>query len=132
MTPGVRGWFVLFLLAMSALSFSCAAGLSIKVARGAEGHTHAGAVGRFYQSWMMPDAPHLSCCHDEDCGPAQSRFQNGHWEARWRSEDEWTPIPVGKVEQDRDTPDGRSHMCGRKSGVRGEVIVFCFVRGNAA
>lgn len=115
--PGPRGWLVLFLLAMGAAS--CLA---------AEGHTHAGAAGRFYSTWMMPDAPKVSCCHDEDCAPSQSRFVDGHWEARWRDEDEWTPIPPGKVEVNRDTPDGRSHMCGRRSG--GDITVYCFVRGG--
>jgi hypothetical protein len=114
------------LLAIGAIA---AVWLTIAVrAKGAEGHTHEGAVGRFYQSWFMPDAPHVSCCHDEDCAPAASRFVDGHWEARWKDEDDWTPIPAGKVEVVRETPDGRSHMCGRR--YLGSVMVFCFVRGG--
>lgn len=121
MTPGHRGWIVLAALA-GALLFSLGGYLE------AEGHTHEGTTGQFYATWMMPDAPWVSCCSQEDCAPAASRLVDGHWEARWRDEDEWIVIPAAKVEQNRDTPDGRSHMCGRKSG--GSVYVFCFVRGG--
>jgi hypothetical protein len=101
-----------------------------RAARSAEAHTHEGAAGRFYQTWMMPDAPRVSCCHNEDCAPAASRFVDGHWEARWKDEDEWVAIPAGKVEKERDTPDGRSHMCGRRGF--GGFNVFCFVPGGGS
>jgi hypothetical protein len=92
------------------------------------GHTHEGAVGKFYQSWMMPDSPRTSCCHDQDCSPIASRLVNGEWEAE--VDGEWIRIPSHKIEQDRDSPDGRSHLCGRKfwSG----FAVFCFIRGGGA
>jgi hypothetical protein len=124
MTPGRRGWIVLLLIAY-------AAGMLIasRSARSEQGHTHDGAAGRFYQTWMQPDAPWVLCCHDEDCAPAQSRFVDGHWEARWNETDPWVVIPAAKVEQDRETPDGRSHMCGRRART-GEMYVFCFVRGG--
>lgn len=106
--------------------------LSAVMAYGAEGHTHDGAAGRFYSTWMMPDAPHVSCCDNQDCAPAASKFENGHWFARWTDEDEWSQVPTGKVEQNRDTPDGRSHMCGRRNSLTREFYVFCFVRGGGA
>lgn len=90
-------------------------------------HTHEGAVGRFYQSWMMPDSPRTSCCHDQDCAPAASRFINNRWEAEHNGV--WVPIPPNKVEQNRDSPDGRSHLCGREL-IIGEFTVFCFIRGG--
>ncbi|WP_375413110.1 hypothetical protein [uncultured Bradyrhizobium sp.] len=82
---------------------------------------------RFYSTWMMPDAPNTSCCHNQDCSPAPSRFVDGHWEAQRGSI--WIPIPLRKVEQNRDSPDGRSHLCGRPGPI-GEFTVFCFVRGS--
>lgn len=90
-------------------------------------HTHEGAVGKFYQSWMMPDAPRTSCCHDQDCAPTASRFVNNRWEAERNGI--WIPIPSGKVEQERDSPDGRSHLCGRQT-MTGEFMVFCFLAGS--
>jgi hypothetical protein len=90
------------------------------------GHTHEGALGKFYQTWMMPDAPKVSCCSDQDCSPAASRFVNDKWEAQ--VDDQWVQVPESKIEQERDSPDGRSHICGRK-GWNG-FTVFCFVRGN--
>jgi hypothetical protein len=83
---------------------------------------------RFYSTWMMPDAPHVSCCHNEDCKPTSSRFIDGHWEARWSEDMDWVSIPASKVEQNRDTPDGRSHMCGRQYGTN-DFSVFCFIAG---
>lgn len=97
---------------------------SIDLARGQ--HTHEGAVGKFYQDWKMPDAPQTSCCNDMDCQPAASRFVNGQWEAEF--DGEWVKIPPYKIEQNRDSPDGRSHICGRKS--LSGVVVFCFIRGG--
>lgn len=116
MTPGPRGWFVLFHFAL------------IGGALAAPGHEHHSAAGRFYSTWMIPDAPHVSCCNDEDCAPAASKFENGSWWARWSDEDPWLEVPANKVEQDRETPDGRSHLCARP--YMGGVAVLCFVRGG--
>lgn len=85
---------------------------------------------KFYSNWMMPSNRDVSCCHNQDCEPAESRFENGHWLARKVSEPdkEFTPIPDEKIEHDRDSPDGRSHICGRRYGFNGgELTVFCFL-----
>lgn len=38
---------------------------------------------KFYKTWMMPDNRAISCCHDDDCQPAEVRkSSNGQWEAR--------------------------------------------------
>ncbi len=105
--------------------------LLVSPSRGEEaiGHTHEGDVGRFYQSWMMPDSPKTSCCHDQDCSPAASRIVDGHWEAQ--RDGAWYSIPAYKIEQNRDSPDGRSHLCGRPA-YGGGFSVFCFIAGNGA
>lgn len=84
---------------------------------------------QFYNSWMMPSNRAISCCHEEDCAPAESKFENGHWLARKVSESDgpFTPIPDERIERDRDTPDGRSHICGRHFGEG--LTVFCFIPG---
>jgi hypothetical protein len=84
---------------------------------------------KFYSNWMMPDSPHISCCHNEDCFPAQSKFVDGSWYARKTNDDDWILIPPNKIEQNRDSPDGRSHLCGRHAS-SGDFMVFCFARGG--
>jgi hypothetical protein len=122
---GRRGWIVLAAL------LALVASLNASRVR-AHDHAQLGAAGRFYATWMMPDAPQVSCCSDEDCAPAASKFEGGAWWARWKDEDDWVRIPEGKVEVNRDTPDGRSHMCGRGARLGGNFTVFCFVRGGGA
>lgn len=88
---------------------------------------------KFYSNWMMPDNRAVSCCHDEDCFPAQAKRVDGQWYARKTDDEEWIPIPASKVEQDRDTPDGRSHLCGRKYNVFASgFVVFCFIAGSGS
>jgi hypothetical protein len=88
---------------------------------------------KFYSTWMMPDNRAVSCCHDEDCSPAESKFENGQWHARKvGDEGSFTPIPAKKIEMDRDTPDGRSHLCGRRWGMTGDLTVFCFIPGSGS
>lgn len=85
---------------------------------------------KFYSTWQMPDNRNVSCCHDEDCFPSQSKFSDGSWYARKSDDDEWIKIPKNKIEQDRDSPDGRSHLCGRKytfMGAGQNFTVFCFL-----
>lgn len=104
--------------------------LLVSPSRGqSNGHTHEGAAGRFYQTWNMPDRPSLSCCSNQDCGPVASRLVNGKWEAQ-EPEGAWVEIPPEKIEINRDSPDGRSHMCGRK--VMSGFAVYCFIRGGGS
>ena len=86
---------------------------------------------KFYKTWMMPSNRSVSCCHDQDCQPAEARkLSNGQWEARQEGDTgEFTPVPPDKVEYDRDTPDGRNHLCGRKLGVTNDFYVYCFIAG---
>jgi hypothetical protein len=73
-------------------------------------------------------SPGHSCCHDQECKPAASKFELGHWWAKQEDGNEWVPIPDGKIEQERDSPDGRSHLCMRRIKL-GQYSVYCFVRG---
>ncbi len=87
---------------------------------------------KFYQTWFMPSNRSVSCCHDEDCFPAQSKFEDGFWYGRKTDDEPWTKIPSDKIETERDSPDGRSHMCGRKymfmgAPTGGQYTVFCFL-----
>lgn len=88
---------------------------------------------RFYKTWMMPDNRAVSCCHDEDCFPSQSKMVNGAWYARKTDDEEWVKIPASKIEQDRDSPDGRSHLCGRRYGFSPkDFTVFCFLPASGS
>lgn len=89
---------------------------------------------KFYSTWMMPDNRAVSCCHDEDCKPAEAYMKNGQWYARQDGDEgDFTPIEPKKVEQDRDSPDGRSHLCGRRYGFNSNNFsVFCFIVGNGS
>jgi hypothetical protein len=84
------------------------------------------SVGRFYSNWDRPDQPGVSCCNLLDCAPvSEVRHANGRWSARRARDGKWLSIPPEKVEQNRDSPDGRSHLCSM-----GEAV-FCFVPGTA-
>ena len=81
---------------------------------------------KFYKTWRMPDNRTMSCCNDQDCAPAQSRRgPDGQWQSRHSDDEEWIDIPARKVEQDRDSPDGQSHLCKLKS-FHG-TYVYCFL-----
>ena len=91
---------------------------------------------KFYRNWNMPDNRAVSCCHDEDCFPAQAKNVNGTWYARKDDGDEWIEIPRNKVDiglpDSRDPPDSRAHLCGRKytfMGASSGFTVFCFTAG---
>ena len=87
---------------------------------------------RFYSTWMMPQNRNVSCCDDQDCSPAEAKLENGNWIARKVGEGDWTYVPPWKIEYDRDSPDGRNHLCGRhfvRNGID-ELTVFCFIPGS--
>jgi hypothetical protein len=84
---------------------------------------HAQIHEQFYSNWKRPDQPHISCCSLVDCAPAEARMVNGQWFARKEGEQHWYPIPPEKIEINRDSPDGRSHLCAMNDRV------FCFIVG---
>lgn len=83
---------------------------------------------QFYSNWMMPDHPTSSCCNDRDCAPVSQVRQtdDGRWQAKRESDGVWLTIPAEKIEWNRDSPDGRSHMCSMGT------TVFCFILGSGS
>ncbi|HYV32135.1 MAG TPA: hypothetical protein VEO53_13660, partial [Candidatus Binatia bacterium] len=71
-----------------ALGFALNTTRLIIVAAGAEGHTHDGEVGKFYQSWKQPDIEGYggrvaSCCGNQDCRPILAfRRSPGGWQVQ--------------------------------------------------
>jgi hypothetical protein len=119
-------------LALALLVF--AAYLQLSQAQ-AEEHSHPAADvpihEKFYSSWMMPDKPDRSCCNQRDCYPTEVRYREGFWEARRREDGEYVRVPWEKVEQNRDNPDGRNHVCMPPPSLgyyKDEV--FCFALGS--
>ena len=123
-------WIIIIAVLFVALMFAVVAALA------QEPHQHRPQDlelhRKFYQTWMMPDNRAISCCHDQDCQPAEARqLPNGQWEARQEGDTgSFTPIPAKKIEQERDSPDGRNHLCGRRLGISADFYVYCFILGN--
>jgi hypothetical protein len=85
---------------------------------------------QFYSSWNMPDHPNRSCCNKADCYPTEIRVQGDLIYARRREDGKWLLIPPEKVEQRRDNPDGRNHICApAPSALYSPDTVFCFTLG---
>jgi hypothetical protein len=109
-----------------ALAASVAPALAIASAARADEHHHpaqdAPIHEQFYSTWMRPDQPDKSCCNKRDCAPVtQVRRVGNRWQAL--RDGEWLTIPPEKIEVNRDSPDGRSHLCA----IGGSVL--CFVLG---
>ncbi len=91
---------------------------------------------KFYSTWMMPANRSVSCCHDQDCAPAEVQFKDGKIYARQIEGSgeihDFVEVPKSTVEHDRDSPDGRNHLCGRRYNFMGappSATVFCFIAG---
>lgn len=84
-----------------------------------------GATGEFYRTWMRPDVPTSSCCNERDCYVTRMRRVNGRIQAIHRESGDWIDIPPEKIELNRDSPDGMSHMCASAA-----KYVFCFKEGG--
>lgn len=108
------------------LAIVCAAWIGAAAAQHRHPAKDAAIHERFYSTWMMPDAPHVSCCNLEDCAPALKAQQDpmGVWHAQRESDGQWFAIPQAKVEINHDSPDGRSHLC-----MRGDTVL-CFIAGS--
>ena len=83
---------------------------------------------KFYNTWMMPDRPDVSCCHDRDCYPTEARKIGNRWEARRREDGQWLVVPPEKIEHERDNPDGRNHLCAPPPAYG--ATVYCFILGG--
>lgn len=106
-------------------------GLGLRAAKAQEHQHHhgteviEGATGHFYETWMRPDMPAVSCCNRMDCYATPARMRGGKLQAMHRESGEWIDVPPEKVEQNRDSPDGRNHLCASSW-----KYVFCFVMGG--
>jgi hypothetical protein len=89
------------------------------------GVTYDGATAQFYETWMRPDMPNVSCCNLQDCAPVRHVRQrpDGRWSAQREIDGQWLDVPPEKIEAGRDSPDGRSHLCSIGT------TVLCFVVG---
>ena len=89
--------------------------------------TITGATAAFYETWMRPDMPDVSCCNRMDCYATQARRRGGRIEARHRESGDWVEVPRERLEQNRDSPDGRNHLCASA-----DRFVFCLVMGGGS
>lgn len=85
-------------------------------------HTHAGEVGRFYQTWNRPYAiegacerRECSCCSQQDCAVRPTKLVGGTWFVFYEGNGEWLPIPEERWEHNqpdpKESPDGLTHTC---------------------
>lgn len=100
----------------------------------AQEHRHGdtvipGVTGKFYETWMRPDQPHLSCCNRMDCYATEARMVNGVWWARHRETGKFIEIDPKKIEHNRDNPDGQNHLCASSGST---PVVYCFIAGGGA
>ena len=86
---------------------------------------------KFYSTWFMPDNPAKSCCNKADCYPTEIKIsQSGEIYARRREDGKFIHVPAKKVEQRRDNPDGRNHLCAPPPNTSYPPdTVFCFALG---
>jgi hypothetical protein len=109
--------------------------IAIGFAAAAQEHHHppqdADIHDKFYATWMRPDNPKMSCCNKQDCySPSAVAYRNGSWWATRREDGKWLRIPHEKVEYNRNSPDGRNHLCAPPpSSYYPADTVFCFIAG---
>ena len=86
---------------------------------------------KFYSTWFMPDQPKQSCCNKADCYPTEVRVSGDMIYARRREDGKWMRIPAQKIERNRDSPDGRSHLCAPPpTTLSSPDSVYCFALGS--
>jgi hypothetical protein len=111
------------LLSLAMLLFSTGAALSADHPTGNYGDGH-GQFHSFYQG-LFNKMKGVSCCHDKDCRPTQSRMVDDHYEVmingHWEKVDKDAIIPFS-------APDGGAHICaGDPSTVDPNGRVYCVI-----
>lgn len=124
----VAGFYLIY-LALVAIVGGTLLAVLMGAARGQHFHPpeHAAIHDEFYRGWRKPDRPSESCCSDRDCYPVEARMVSGQWFAKRREDGKWLPVPPEKIETNRDSPDGRSHLCAFPPG-HGDTVL-CFIPG---
>jgi hypothetical protein len=112
---------ILPLIAFSTAFASAALAADLPSGRVGEGH---GQLHSFYQG-LFNKTKGVSCCHDKDCRPTQSRMVDDHYEVmingQWQTVDKDTIIP-------KSAPDGGAHICaGDPSNVDPNGRVYCVI-----
>ena len=116
--------------------FAMVAVLALLLSPAAAQHHHppqdADLHERFYSTWYMPDNPIRSCCNKADCYPTEIKVVGSSIYARRREDGKYILVPAHKVEQNRDNPDGRNHICAPPPGAISYPpdTVFCFSLGG--
>ena len=78
-----------------------------------------------YSTWYMPDNPNKSCY------PTEISYRDGAIFAKRREDGKWLRVPAAKVENNRNNPDGRNHLCAPPPNASYPVdTVFCFALGG--
>lgn len=102
---------------------------------GAAEHAHPAADvplhEQFYSTWYMPDNPTKSCCNKADCYPTEMKYdEKGRIFAKRREDGKWLYVKPEKIERNRDSPDGRNHLCAPPPVHYPPDTVFCFALGG--
>jgi len=87
---------------------------------------------QFYSTWRRPDDPQMSCCNNSDCYPTEARIVGGNIFAKRREDGKFIAVPLSRMERNRDSPDGRNHICAPPptAGYPPDTV-FCFTLGTA-
>jgi hypothetical protein len=79
----------------------------------------------------MPDNPSVSCCSEAGCYPTETKYVDGDIYAKRREDGKYNRVPPQKVERNRDTPGGRSHLSALPPDVfHPSGSVFYFALGD--
>jgi hypothetical protein len=138
MERAIRWIMVIAVLFVSAM-FIIVAMVGNALAQEHKGHPpeHQAIHEKFYMHWHMPTNRNVSCCHDEDCKPAEAYMRGGKWYARHEGDPgEFVLVPPERVDMglpdSPEPPDMRAHLCGRRYSFNAEFTVFCFIAGNGS
>jgi hypothetical protein len=73
----------------------------------------------FYEKWMQPPKPTVSCCNKQDCEPVEARFDEKRGIYQAYIEGQWVDIPQNIVldpkKPENASPDGSYHACWNRT-----------------
>jgi hypothetical protein len=90
---------------------------------------------RYYAGIMRPDRPKVSCCSNQDCAPAQAKYNP--ISKRWTVNKHglWVDVPPEKIVPQEQVPDelgSEPHLCAPPPSwtAYGADEIFCFILGS--